>query len=140
MQDYVTLLVQGIVGKFKFVEGHWLMHPELASGRGFWMNKHSPQNMWFCPPTGLPPTAIPFVSVIVHGGYVHDQDVLLTGIQPCNPVSTIRKHSPALLCQDHLCVAVVEFVPHAVVFQGDSDAPGDTVSWEAGLDSGFDWS
>lgn len=111
----MTLLVQGIVGKLEFVERYRLVHPVLASGRRLWMNKHSSKHMGLCLPTGLPPAAIPFVSVIVHGGDVHDQDVLLAGIQTCNPVSAVWEHAPPLLCQNHLCVAMVEFIPHTVI-------------------------
>ena len=93
--SYVTKLIQMIVCEFNLLKTNSLSHP---LGTGCWAIRMDIQTsrsgLRFSLPSNNPLGIVIFITVIIHGNKIHDQDVFQFRIQSRDGDFDDRKHSP----------------------------------------------
>lgn len=81
MYTYVSVLIQIIVSEFKFVERHRLLHPMGPGSRRIRMYVESSGHVRFCFSGHYPFRVVVFVTAIVNGDYVDEENIFWVWIQ-----------------------------------------------------------
>ena len=77
----MSVLVQVVVGEFQFVECDWLLHPVRPRGGRVRVDVEASGHVGLGLAGHHPLRVVVLVSAVVHGYYVHQQDVLGVAVQ-----------------------------------------------------------
>lgn len=122
-----AVLVRDVVGQFQFVEGNDFLHPLLARCWTVGMNVHSLGHFGIGFAGHHPTTVVEFVSVVVCGHNVQQQNVLGFRIESRHAEFHLRKHLPARFGDDHFGAQSVKLFPQIFRFEADFGIVGNTV-------------
>ena len=93
----MSVIIHLMVGQLQLVETNNLLHPVCASGRRIWVNMDPGRRGRVCLPGHDPVGGVEGITValVVHGGEVHHQHVVLQGVHPVQADLVGREHPPA---------------------------------------------
>src|SRR6218665_2696446 len=89
---YVSILVEIVVGQFRFVKGERLFHPVSSRGWRVRMDVESFWHVWFRLSSGHPFGVVVLVATVIQWNNVHEEDVLGPRVQSIHGDLERRKH------------------------------------------------
>ena len=110
---YMAILIQLIVGELQLVKGDDLLHPLSTLGRGVRVDMDPWRTVGVCLARHHPAARVEGVPValVIHGHKVHDQHVVLHGVQAKESHLEGGEHPPARLGHYHLRPQLIELLP-----------------------------
>ena len=123
-KTYMSVIVQLVIGELELVEGHNLLHPLSSFSRRVWMNMYPGRRIRIRFPRHHPARGVEGVSVpfIVTRDKVHDEHVVLHGVEAEQPHLIGREHSAAGFCHDHFRSQFVKLLPEGLHLEVDLDS------------------
>ena len=115
----MSVIVQLVVGKLELVEADHLLHPLGALGGGVGVHVDAGRRVGVRLPRHHPARGVEGVPIplVITGHEVHDEHVVLHGIEAVEPHLEGGEHPAAGLCHDHLRAQLVELPPQRLHLQ-----------------------
>lgn len=116
IQDRKAVLVRDVIGQFQLMEGDHFLHPLFPRAWGVGVDIHSFGHFWVGFSCHHPAAVVKFVSTVINGDDVHQQNIFCSFVQSGNSDFEWGKHASSRFGDDHFGADFVELVPQVFAF------------------------